>query len=53
LTEPDYMIIVQTRFGIYMLSNRSPMEKPFTGDVVLARVRNEVEPLVTSSNKCN
>ena len=58
LTEPDYMVIVQTRFGIYdrnvqpmfgifMLSNRSSMEKPFTGDVVLARVRNEVEPLVT------
>ena len=46
-TEPDYMIKVQTRFGIFMLSNRSPMEKPPAGDVVLARVRNEVEPLVT------
>gem|GEM_PF-5183093 len=42
-----------------MLSNLSPMEKPFVpntrcqvkpfrSDIVLARVRNEVEPLVTS-----
>ncbi len=39
--------MVQTRFGEYIISHRSPMEKPLAGDVVLARVRNEVEPLVT------
>jgi|GEM_PF-5579129 hypothetical protein len=31
LKEPDYMVTLQTRFGIFMLSNRSQMEKPFTG----------------------
>ena len=33
--EPDHMITVQTMFGICMLSNRSPVEKPFTGDTSL------------------